>query len=168
MPEVADILLCLKWPTIFFPNVQESSDPVLLFFFFAFCGCRRAGDLSLTTFRIQDFSWRLRVCSLVVSVTLLQPCGPSWQKLLSSHEVSPRLTRSAILCPHEDVCSKQIGRYKAAEIGNRVDAPHPSKATRTACAQQIALRQIWQTQCSRVPVDQEGVAFNLAILFQSP
>ena len=71
----------LEVPDNVFSNDQHSRNPVL-----KFCGRHTAGDLSQSTFCVQNFSRRLCLCSLKVNATLLQPCGSQRRNLRSSHE----------------------------------------------------------------------------------
>ena len=70
--------LCLKWLTMSFPM---SSILATLFLNFA------DDALQVTSpkapFCDQNFSWRLRLCSLEENATLLQRCGAWWRKLRS-------------------------------------------------------------------------------------
>ena len=81
---------CLKWPTMSFPT---SSIPAILFLNFA------DDALQVTSpkphYASRTFPWRLLLCSLevLVNAALLQLRVSRWQKLRSSHEVSPRLAR---------------------------------------------------------------------------
>ena len=71
-----------------FQRPQHSRSP-----FLKFCRRRTAGDLSQSTFCVQNFFQDVSLCSLEVNATLLRLCGSRWRKLWSSHEVSPRLAR---------------------------------------------------------------------------